>query len=369
MLPLFLQGIGSPGSSILTVQPQETRAHHRAAGYGFIIAILAGGTQTPQGAEYQFGLHAQAIYERNTTRSVFPSVRTPPTATGAILKTIVAAPEQRDFTIQAQVFAVPLAGGWIVTSASGEPQFIDYTAGGQIFKPVTATVVTPNPIARFFAIAPQSDPTPIAAKVFASLVAAPIVPNPIARFFTTVPQIEDRVRNSIFLPLSGQTPPVIMSLYAAPQLIDLSLRAVIVSPALAPVAVSYAIKQLSAAPQLLGLTQQGWIKGTSPPLQGRVPPITQGAPQQRDLTLKALLTPSAKTQPILGPTIRQFVVPPQPNLNLNYSAVFTPSVYRTGATPPETPTARQILIGRERREIVQKASKSVIILRKPRSIH
>jgi hypothetical protein len=82
---------------------------------------------------------------------------------------------------------------------------------------------------------PQADTTQIAAAIWRSQQAAVIVPNPITTFFSIPPQIEDRPIIPIWRSLTaGQTPPIIRSFWAAPQMDPAQLAAQFSSAAATP---------------------------------------------------------------------------------------------------------------------------------------
>lgn len=329
------------------------------------VALVIASAVTPQGqataAEYQYGTHAQAIAQAENLKSdIWLSLRTPQAApTPAPLRSIWAAPESIDLSIsgwavggtqanqgpvppsiligqvdpsqlQPQVwkaataaaprpvatfFSIPpqtedrptsviwrsLRAGQtppVIASFYAEPQQADLTQQGLFVKPGLPT----GPVPPATSGAPQANPSQIAAQVWKAQIAAPITPNPIASFFATQSQIEDRPTSTVWQSQrAGQTPPVIRSLWAAPQQADLTQKGVVVpvsptapavltplyatpqqidltqqglifSPSSAPVAP--APSSLYAAPQQLDLTQQGWVRGTAPVKQGPVPPFT-----------------------------------------------------------------------------------------------
>ncbi len=108
-------------------------------------------------------------------------------------------------------------------------------------------------------------------------------------------------------------PPVVVLpirlVQAAPQSIDLSLQGWILSAV--SQAQGKVPRLASAAPQLIDLTTQGWIDGTSQPTQGRVPALIQIAPQQADLSLKASLFFPLSAPPIFANPIKLISAWPQ----------------------------------------------------------
>lgn len=247
------------------------------AGLGFFLASAV----TPQGqanaAEYTFGTHAQAIHQAEAVKSrIWGSVRTPPAAASAApLRSIWASPESIDLSI----------GGWVV--------------GG--------TQVNQGPVPPTILAAPQ-DTTQIAAQVWKSQPAAAVVtPNPVATFFSVPPQTEDRPARAVWQSLrAGQTPPIIASFYAAPQSADLTQQGIIIKSA------------------------------QTPPAIGPVPPITVGTPQTDPSQVAPQIWSSAQTPPaIAGITVwPTLVVPAQFDTSINPTVLWTTSTFSSGLTPP-----------------------------------
>lgn len=156
-----------------------------AAGFALIIASAV----TPQGqanaSEYTFGTHALAIHQAEAIKSsVWKSVPTPPAAPlNAPLRSIFASQEALDLSI----------GAWVIggTQANQGP-----------VPPLVSTT--------------QVDTTQIVAQIWKSQPAAAVItPNPIASFFSIPPQTEDRQTRAVWKSLvAGQTPPVIPSVWA-----------------------------------------------------------------------------------------------------------------------------------------------------------
>lgn len=103
-------------------------------------------------------------------------------------------------------------------------------------------------------------------------------------------------------------------------------------PAAAPAVVSYAAKQFFAAQQFVDRTQQGWIKGTAPGIQGPVPAPIWASPQTNLVQIPAQIWPSVPTPPaILGTTVRpNDPVPGQVDYKVNPSVIWTPSTFSPG---------------------------------------
>jgi hypothetical protein len=258
------------------------------AGIGFFVASAV----TPQGqanaAEYTFGTHAQAIHQAEGAKSsVWKSVPTPPVAVQpSPLRFIFASQEPVDLSI----------GAWVVGGTQANQG------------PVPPTILT----------LPQ-DTTQLAAQIWKSQPAAVVItPNPIATFFSVPPQTEDRQTRAVWQSLrAGQTPPVITSFYAAPQQVD--------------------------------LTQQGVIIASvrTPPAVGPVPPITIGTPQTDPSQIAPRVWPSVVTPPaIAGVTVwPAIVVPAQFDTSINPSVLWTRSTFSPGITPPVPPVVTETFSG------------------------
>lgn len=239
---------------------------------------------TPQGqanaAEYTFGTHALAIHQAEAVKSsVWGSVRTPPAvASTNPLRSIWASPEQVDLSIS----------GWVAGGSQANQG------------PVPPLISTT-----------QADPTQGIAQVWKSQpTAIAITPNPIATFFSIPPQSEDRQTRAVWQSLrAGQTPPVITSFYAAPQQIDLTQQGVIIASA------------------------------RTPPAVGPVPPLRSGAPQADPSQIAAQVWSSVQTPPtITGVTVwPALVVPAQFDTSINPTVLWTTSTFSPGLTPPITP--------------------------------
>jgi hypothetical protein len=139
-------------------------------------------------AEYHFGTHALALYRAEAIKSfVWAPVPAPPVVVGPVPQRFISsAPEPADFSIF----------GWVVgaTQANQGP-----------VPPLVSTT--------------QADPMQGLAQIWKSQPAAiAITPNPIATFFSVPPQTEDRPTSIIWRTLfSGKTPTVPPLASGAPQ--------------------------------------------------------------------------------------------------------------------------------------------------------
>lgn len=164
---------------------------------------------------------------------------------------------------------IPSPQGPTIRPFVGGPLQIDLTQQGWFNRPSPAAqgAVPPATI-----LPPQTDPTQLAAQIWRSLTSPPIIPNPLGVFFSIPGQFEERPTKQVWPSVvSGQTPPVINSLWSAPQSIDLTQQAVLTAPLLPPPLVSYALTTFYAAPQIMDFTQQGrffpvaWSLNVVPP--------------------------------------------------------------------------------------------------------
>lgn len=150
-------------------------------------------------------------------------------------------------------------------------------------------------------------------------------------------QDEDRPSAQIWrAQLAGQTPPRIPRVSAAPQLYDFTQPAQFTAPAITPPVVSYALRSFTAGLQGLDLTQSAQYWRPTPANQGAVPALLQAAPELRDLTQAAQYFAPLVAPPtiITGPTIAFGPVTiSQPDLNVSYSVLWTPSIYSPSAVP------------------------------------
>lgn len=89
-------------------------------------------------SEYQFGTHANQIYDSQNRSFVFGSVSTPQSVTtgNVPLKTIVANPQElsTDLTLQGWSKTLSVPQGWIVTMITAGPQGFDFTLQANVTK-------------------------------------------------------------------------------------------------------------------------------------------------------------------------------------------------------------------------------------------
>lgn len=231
-------------------------------------------------AEYQFGTHQLAIHQSQCFSFIWKA------AAAAVAVASTASPP-------------------LVTNARA-PQLFDFTLQADLFAPIPMAQGLVTPLVR----GAQDDPTQIAARVFPAARAAPA--NPIAGFFVVPPQNEDRPTAVVWGPQRvGQTPPMFRLVQGAPQLLDQTQQGSIFGPAIGP---SLPFRSLAASPQFADFTQQGVI-------------FVPGQP--------ATLITGTTVWPIPS-------VPPQPDLNVNASFVWTQSPLTVaGIAPPPIPSSEQ----------------------------
>lgn len=289
----------------------------------FTVGALAS-SNTAQGAEYQFGTHAAAIYESQFKGAIWGPAAggaPPPKSLGAFVK----APEQAYTNAPSWVLASVLgATPQPIALIVGGPQSVDLTLQGDLVEPL----VSPQgrPLTQF-SVAPQADTTQPPALVFAAALVPVVAPPVPARLALAAPQTVDlTLAASIFSPqagIQGRTPPTIV---ASPQAIDLTVQGWIETPQLtqqgrvptltiggpqsdpsqiaaqffgvqpAAVVASYAVRSVSAAPQSADLTVQASIFKPQPAGQGPTPALIVAAPKDDQTQPQALLSMSRAGQ-------------------------------------------------------------------------
>lgn len=269
-------------------------------------------------AEYLWGTHAPAIHNAEALKThVFPSTRAAIVVTGILgcfvsippqappqslcqlfrsagpvqgrLPSAVSARSQSDPTqSSALIFksarTPPVVSSSVPAMVSGQAQY-DLTPRGFVESPQISAQGPVPP----FTKASQDDPSQRAALVWSPVTPTAVTPNPIASFFTTVSQFEERPSRQAFPnQVAGQTPPVIPLVTGGPQRVDLTQQAWLTTPSRTP---AYALRSIYAAPQVVDLTQQGSIWSAQP-----AAPVVVGAtlyktwfsgPQVVDLTQQA----------------------------------------------------------------------------------
>ena len=390
----FATNIGPVSPLVTNASAPQVCDLGMAAGFAALfVGSLFGNSTTASADEFQYGTHAQAIYN-----SQFPGLVVKPTTSpqGPTVSPLQGAPQNIDLTIQGSIFK-PLAApqGPVRPIVSAPAQTPDQVQP-QLTKSQPASVVVATALKQLYA-APQADTSQVQGQIFGIPVVPPVptgsdqyefgthattiansqfpgavwasvrtpsvvVANTPRTLFgapqSDPTQIQPSVWGPVALtaqgylilvadgtpqqvdltiqgwvrgtsgPIQGKVPPLVQG---APQQADLSLKAVLTQPLSR---VCYAVPQLWASPQYVDLTIQGWVEETAPQMQGKVPALTRDDPQIADLTLQATFTASSSTPPVLGPTIRQFVVPAQSDLNVSYSVVWTPSTFSPSAPLP-----------------------------------
>lgn len=207
--------------------------------------------------------------------------------------------------------------------------------------PPAPASVTPNPVAGFFSVPAQtpdeqtrivwkSQPAAPTSGALASFIkaspewidlsisgwviggaqVAAITPNPIATFFAIPPQSEDRETRAVWKSLLG---------YAQPLSQEYRFGT-----------------HAKAIHEAEGLKSSIWKSQPAAPLVGRVPPQTAGAPQaDPSPNPTRVWTPSTFTSPTVGVTVSPiFSVPPQVDLTFNSTQIFSPGLTPLIPIPP-----------------------------------
>lgn len=153
--------------------------------------------------------------------------------TGRVLPLLFASPQQLDLTQQAAFSRpTPNSQGSVPPFEVGAQPPIDLTQQAQFYEPL---IIRQGAVPPIMAGQPQADPVQIAASIWRSLSSPPITPNPIAPFFFVPGQDENRQSVVIWASrVSGKAPPVISSIWCAPQSYDFTQQAFISSPVVKP---------------------------------------------------------------------------------------------------------------------------------------
>lgn len=174
------------------------------------------------------------------------------------------------------------------------PQLLDSTATTRLFPPSITQVVTPQTVPRFVSAAPQTHDLTLQASLF-DPIAMPsgIVP----RFIGISPQLDIAQQASVYRSIAEASPTVKLGAFYAvpPQTEDRPTQAIYAAVKAGQRAPVFGL--VSTGQQLLGLTRQSAIFAT------------------------------ASRQIVLGQTVRQFTVLPQPDLNVSYSMIWTQSTF------------------------------------------
>jgi hypothetical protein len=302
-----------------------------AAGFAVLFAVGLASSNTAQAAEYQFGLHAAAIYESQFKGAIWG----PPRGTAVV-------PKPLGVFIQAPEQAYSNAPSWVLASIRGArpqpiiltlgaPQAVDLTLQAAIFKPSPAPQGRTPPFVTGY---PQADRAQTPAQLFPSLRAPPVVPNPIAGFVTTLPQFEERTSATIYCSLrSGQTPPRITMIVGSPQSDLPQIPATVWAAARTPTVVAgVAAKFLVTGPQ--NEDRPTAFIWSSIRAGSRPPRLTSlwAAPQNVDLTIQGAIFTRAASAPVV-PTIvaARIIVTPEARRMITAEAdrTVTPEAART----------------------------------------
>lgn len=180
----------------------------------------------------------------------------------------------------------------------------------------------------------QIDPSQLQPQVWRSVATPPqAIPNPVAAFFSIPPQTEDRPTQTVWRSLvAGKTPPVIPTLWAAPQQVDFTQQALFTKPGLptGPVPpITSGVPQTDPgqiAPNL-------WKSVATPPVAPGPPRFVWGTQESHDLSIGAWAV--GGTQALQGPVPATLLAsqenPSQIPAVIWKSAVTPPAL--TGAVP------------------------------------
>jgi hypothetical protein len=115
---------------------------------------------------------------------------------GPTVRAFVGGPLQVDLTQQGWI-AAPIAArqGPVPPLRQGAPQVVDLTQQADLSSPLTTPQGRVPPLTLG---SPQADPSQLAARLTPSQPAAPITPNPIAGFFSVPPQTEERPTRAVW---------------------------------------------------------------------------------------------------------------------------------------------------------------------------
>lgn len=288
------------------------------AGYAIIFAAaLHSGRGNAN--EYQFGSHAQAVYEQNTTRALFTIPRAGQTERLIALTSNANAPQIVDLSPPCQLWPSLRSGQTErlipPTQNASAPQLVDLTPPSQFWPPQRAGQ-TPRLIASLTnANGPQVvDLTP-PSWIWPSVRTPPAGVSPNIRpIFGAPQQVDLTIQAQIFDPQQlPQAPGPIRMILTAPQLVDLTIQAQYFEPQALPQAPG-PIDQFFASPQYGDPTPT--LQGDIWPSANKQGPSLQrqlsAAPQLVDLTQQGSIWGSQRTPPVFtGTTVTQFCAGPQ----------------------------------------------------------
>lgn len=324
------------------------------ADYGLLAgaALIIASAITPQGranaSEYTFGTHAQAVHQAEGLKSqVWGSVRTPPAAAAAPIRSIWAAPQQADLTQQAIFAKTGLPTGRVPATAIGTAQTDPTQLTAQVWKSATASAAILGPtVSPNAPVPPQFDPSVNPSKLWPSAVTPQGQANAAQYSFGTHAlathqdeTLKSMVWKSAQTPPAPSTPMPLRSLWASPELADLSISGWSIGGTLTT---QGPVPPISLAPPQTDPTQIApivWKSQPIAPLSGRVPPQTRGAPQTDPSQLAPQIWESVPTPPaITGVTVwPAIMVPAQFDTTPNPTALWTPGTFSPGAPIPPAP--------------------------------
>lgn len=259
--------------------------------------------------DIRYGAHELAVKQAAQVSSVWPSVRAAAAvatriSTAFITTSHVIAGQAVFFQPTPQVFtSLGTTQGDLVQRVFSEPQVDPRITQTQVFKSAATTIITSaNRRLTFFTTGPQPDPTQ----------AQPAIYTP------TFGRQASAVKSFISAPQSDPT--------QTPSQIQKSQPAVIIASA------DRRLTFILSAPQADPTQIAPQVFRSLRTIPYAVRTWVTSAPQADPTQIPSLLIPSQPAAPIiLGPTVRGFITPGQPDLNINYTKFWTPSTFSASA--------------------------------------
>ncbi|MGC3959559.1 MAG: hypothetical protein QM813_16915 [Verrucomicrobiota bacterium] len=272
--------------------------------------------------------------------SVWGSVRTPPAAApNPIARWVKTAPQADPTQVQSQYWEpTPAAQGDIVLCVESGAQDDLTIRTPQFFRAATSQVAVSTQLGARVQSAPQVDLTQQSA-IWESVTAG--TTGLLGNFLLSVPQKDPTQIQPNIWPSAAAAPVVsyrpLSMVQTAPQPNPTQIAPQIWSSAAAAPAVSYnGLPFVLSAPQAdpTQLQAKFW---NAPTAQGVLGSYVYSIPQADPTQIQPNVWTTTLTPPITGFTVPQFQTPPQPDLNINYTVLWTPSTFSPSAPiPPDT---------------------------------
>lgn len=252
--------------------------------------------------DIRYGGNELPVKQAAQVSSVWPSVMAAPVAAalGAFFTTSQAIAQVQVQPVPQVFQSIRATQGVVRQMVVAKPQADPTQTPSVVFKPSPQAQGT---AVKSYIAAPQANPTQIQPQVFRSAVAAVVVSaNRRLTMIVTAPQPDpSQVQSVIFEPNFNRQG---------------KLGAMVVQPPQAD--------PTQVQPQIYRS-----VIGPSIPLR-----LTHFVPQSDPTQIQPAFFSATPAVPILtGPVLKALIVPGQPDLNINYSSVWTPSVYQS-AIPP-----------------------------------